>query len=126
MSTGFKAQDVGTAMTDYTTLDVQAAHITGNKLLGTIVYIDHFGNAITNISGKIAGDFGLQAGSTINLAIGDQTFNIPYGTIYSDVAIGEEIAFVNNNLDILQVSINLGNFADTYGIRAATKIEIIK
>jgi S-adenosylmethionine hydrolase len=126
MSTGYKAQDVGPVMEDYNTLDVQTAHISGNKLLGTIVYIDHFGNAITNISGQTASDFGLQAGNTINLAINGQTFNIPYGTIYSDVAIGEDIVFVNNNLDIVQVSINLGNFAGTYSIGAATKIEITK
>ncbi len=126
MSTGYKAQDVGPAMEEYNTLDVQAAQISGNKLLGTIVNIDHFGNAITNISGETANEFGLQPGSTININIAGQVFNIPYGTIYSDVPIGENIVFVNNNLDIIQVSINLGNFAGTYGITAATKIEITK
>jgi len=126
MSTGFDAQDVGPVMEDYTTLDVQEAAIAGDTLLGTIVYIDHYGNALTNISGETAGEFGLQPGSTIELNINEQIFDIPYGTIYSDVAVEENIAFVNNNLGILQISINLGDFASTYGIQAGTKIEITK
>ncbi len=60
------------------------------------------------------------------LSINGQTFNIPYGHDLLGVAIGEDIAFVNNNLDIVQVSINLGSFAGTYGINAGTKIEITK
>ena len=126
MSTGYAAEDVGPAIENYATLDIQESAISGNTLLGTIVYIDHFGNAITNISSETANDFGLQPGSMINLDINGQIFNIPYGTIYSDVAVGENIVFVNNNLGIVQISINLGNFAGTYGISAGTKIEITK
>ena len=126
MSTVYAAEDVGPAIENYTTLDVQESEISGNTLLGTIVYIDHFGNAITNISSETSNEFGLQPGSTINLNINGQIFNIPYGTIYSDVAVGENIVFVNNNLGIVQISINLGNFAGTYGISAGTKIEITK
>ncbi len=92
--------------------------------MGTIVYIDITASTY-NISGGTAGD-SLQPGSTIELNIDGQIFNIPYGTIYSDVAVGENIAFVNNNLGILQISINLGDFASTYGIQAGTKIEITK
>ncbi len=126
MSTGYKAEDVGTAFENYTSLNVQESAISGNALLGTIVYIDHYGNALTNISSETANEFALQPGSTISLDIEGQIFNIPYGTIYSDVATGENIVFVNNNLGIVQISINLGNFADTYGISAGTKIEITK
>jgi S-adenosyl-L-methionine hydrolase (adenosine-forming) len=126
MSTGYAAEDVGPIVENYTTLDVQESAISGNTLLGTIVYIDHYGNALTNISGETADEFGLQPGSMINLDANGQIFNIPYGTIYSDVAVGENIVFVNNNLGIVQISINLGNFAGTYGINAGTKIEIKK
>jgi S-adenosylmethionine hydrolase len=40
--------------------------------------------------------------------------------------LGKEIVFVINNLGMVQLSINLGNFADTYGVKAGTKIEIEK
>jgi S-adenosylmethionine hydrolase len=126
MSTGYAEENVGPAIENYTSLDVQESAISGNTLLGTIVYIDHYGNALTNISGETANEFGLQPGSIINFDINGQIFNIPYGTIYSDVAVGENIVFVNNNLGIVQISINLGNFAGTYGISAGTKIEITK
>jgi len=46
--------------------------------------------------------------------------------MYSDVPQGEEVVFVSNNHGMVQLSINLGNFANTYGIKAGTKIEIEK
>ncbi len=49
-----------------------------------------------------------------------------FGTSYSDVPEGEEIVFVSNNHGMVQLSINLGNFAGTYGLKAGTKIEIEK
>ena len=46
--------------------------------------------------------------------------------MYSDVPQGKEVVFVNNNLGILQLSINLGNFARTYAITAGMTVEIRK
>jgi S-adenosylmethionine hydrolase len=98
--------------------------IAGQKLLGTIVYIDHYGNAITNIPGKTAGVFGMKPGGWVRITMPQGEFNSKLGTIYSDVPQGEEIVFVVNNLGTVQMSINLGNFASTHGVKAGTKFEI--
>jgi S-adenosyl-L-methionine hydrolase (adenosine-forming) len=126
MAGGYRARDVGPALPDYTTLDIQEPTIAGDKLLGTVVYIDHFGNGITNVSTATVAEFGVQPGAAVRVKIGESLVDAKYGTIYSDVAKGEEIVFVNNNLGVVQLSINLGNFAATHGVKAGTKIEIEK
>jgi S-adenosyl-L-methionine hydrolase (adenosine-forming) len=126
MAGGYRARDVGTALPNYTTLDIQEPTIAGDKLLGTVVYIDHFGNGITNVSTATVAEFGVQPGDPVRVKIQGSLVDAKYGTIYSDVAKGEEIVFVNNNLGVVQLSINLGNFADTHGVKAGTKIEIEK
>ena len=126
IASGYPPQNVGTVFANPTTLDVQIPAIEDNKLLGTVVYVDHFGNGITNVSGTTANEFGIKPGDTITVNIAGSDISTKYGSIYSDVAVGKEIVFVNNNLDILQLSINMGNFASTYKIVAGTKFEIYK
>ena len=113
-------------LTNPKTLDIQEPKVIDHKLLGTVVYIDHFGNCITNISGETANEFGVKPGDTIQVQIPQSKIPARFGTIYSDVPQGEEIVFVNNNLGVVQLSIHLGDFAKTYSIKAETKIEIEK
>ena len=124
IASGYNPQDLGTPLAIYRTLDIQDPVTAGRKLLGTIVYIDHYGNAVTNISGKTVSEFGLKPGDPVNITIPRGKITARFGTIYSDVPQGEEIMFVVNNLDMVQLSINLGNFADVHGVKAGTKIEI--
>jgi len=126
IASGYDPNDVGSPLTSFTTLDVQEAAIVDHKLLGTIVYIDHYGNAVTNISERTASEFGVKPGDMIQVKGLGNTIAMKFGTIYSDVPQGEEIIFVSNNLGTVQLSINLGNFAITYGVKAGAKIEIEK
>jgi S-adenosylmethionine hydrolase len=126
IASGYRMQDVGIPLTIYATLDVQEPTIVDRKLLGTIVYVDHFGNGITNISEKTANEFGVKPGDLIYIKSPQSKITARFGTNYSDVPQGEAIAFISNNLGMVQLSINLGNFANTYGIKAGTKIEMEK
>ncbi len=126
LAAGYHPQDVGTPLTNPMTLDVQEPAIIDRKLMGTVVYIDHFGNSVTNISDKTASEFGVKPGDLVQVKSQQSVISAKYGTIYSDVPQGEEIVFVNNNLGVVQLSINLDNFADKYGVKAGTKIEIEK
>ncbi|MGD0854584.1 MAG: SAM hydroxide adenosyltransferase [Dehalococcoidia bacterium] len=113
-------------MTTFETLDIQEPAITDHRLVGTIIYIDHYGNAITNISEKTANEYGLKPGDLLNVDIPQGTISAKFGIIYSDVSKGEAIVLVSNSLGMVQLSINLGNFASTHGVKAGTKIKIEK
>jgi hypothetical protein len=126
IASGYRPQDVGTAATSFKTLDVQEPAVAGQKLMGTVVYIDHFGNAITNIPEKTAIEFGAKPGDPVYINTPQSKIAAKFGTIYSDVPQGDAIVFVINNLGRVQLSINLGNFSSTYGVKAGTKIEIDK
>jgi len=126
IASGYRPQDVGIPLTTFETMDIQEPAIADNRLMGTIVYVDHYGNGITNISEKTANEFGLKPGDSVQITGPQGKITAKFGKIYSDVPLGKEIVFVINNLGMVQLSINLGNFADTYGVKAGTKIEIEK
>jgi len=123
---GTRPQDFGPALSNPRMLDIQEPQVSGQKLLGTVVYVDHYGNCITNIPGATATRSGINKGDGVKVKTADKTVDARFGTIYSDVPRGDAIVFVSNNLDVVQLSINLGNFSKTYSIDAGTKIEIDK
>ena len=126
IASGYNIQDIGIPLNNPKVLDIQEPEVIDNILFGTVVYIDHYGNCITNISGETAGEFGVKSGDTIQVKSPQSEIPAKFGAIYSDVPQGEEIVFINNNIGVVQLSINLGNFAETYNIKAGTKIEIEK
>lgn len=125
MASGYPPKDVGIPLANPRTLEIQEPAIASNILMGTVVYVDHFGNCITNISGETVNEFGVNPGDTIRVKSSDSIIPATFGIIYSDVPVGEEIVFVNTNLDMLQLSLNLGDFADTHNIITGMKIEIL-
>jgi S-adenosyl-L-methionine hydrolase (adenosine-forming) len=126
VSTGYPLKDIGAEVTQPTLMDIQQPSIADNQLLGTVVFVDNFGNCVTNISGKTAGQFGLKPGDSIKVQTPEKPVEAKFGTIYSDVPQGKEVVFVISNLGVVQLSINLGSFAQTYNLKAGSKIGIQK
>jgi S-adenosylmethionine hydrolase len=126
VSTGYKVEDIGAAVTQPTVMDIQQPVVVDHQLLGTIIFVDNFGNCITNIPASTAGQFGLTPGKAIQVQTPKELITARYGTIYSDVPQGKEIAFVLSNLGVVQLSINLGNFSLTYDLKAGSRINLQK
>ncbi len=121
-----RPQDFGPALASPVLLAAQAASVNGNKLLGAVLFVDNFGNCITNISGDMAREFGLKTGDAIQIKAGEAAVPATVGTTYGDVPRGKEVVFVSDTHDRLQLSINLGSFAKTYSLKAGANIEIQK
>jgi S-adenosyl-L-methionine hydrolase (adenosine-forming) len=126
ISSGYQPKDIGAEVTQPALIDVQQPAVRDNQLVGTVVYVDNFGNCITNISGNTAGQFGLKPGDAVKVQIQEKVIEARFGTIYSDVPQGKNIYFVISNLGMLQLSINLGNFSQSYNVKAGTKIALLK
>lgn len=125
VAAGIKPEQFGPAVTDAKMLDIQPARIQGNKLTGAIVFVDNFGNSPTNISREMAQSFGLKKGDTVVISAGGKSVTAGFGNIYSDVPKGDPIVFVNS-LQVVELSINMGNFAGTHGLKAGAGIEITR
>jgi S-adenosylmethionine hydrolase len=126
IATGYKPSDIGAKVTDQVMLDVQEPVVSNGQLLGTVIFVDNFGNCVTNIAASDAVQYGLAAGDSVRIVDSSDSIAARYGTIYSDVPEGKEIVFVNGNLGVVQLSINMGNYAETYNLKAGSQIGIQK
>jgi S-adenosylmethionine hydrolase len=125
IASGYDPADIGPPVASTVMLDIQEGGIADGKIVGSVVFIDHFGNCLTNIPGDILSEYGLNIGDTVQIIIDGDTVAAQYGENYSDVPVGECVIIVNS-LGTVQLSINKGSFADTYGIKTGIKVELTR
>ncbi len=92
-------------------------------LEGEIVYIDGFGNIITNITAKHLDLLGVK--EKIGVRLGKLKLNLKLCRAYGDVEAKETLAIIGSN-DFLEISINQGNAANTYNIKVGDKIRLYR
>ncbi len=126
VSTGYPLKDIGAVVDQPALMDIQKPVIKDNQILSTVIFVDSFGNCITNIPRDTAIQYGLKPGDSLKVQTAEKIVEAKYGSIYSDVPQGENIVFVLSNLGVVQLSINLGNFSEAYNLKAGSRIGIQK
>ncbi|MBN1133797.1 MAG: S-adenosyl-l-methionine hydroxide adenosyltransferase family protein [Methanosarcinaceae archaeon] len=103
LSGGMQLEDVGNKIDDFVDMDSEKAEIYDNTIKGEVIFIDDFGNIITNIPKdmilKIA-DLG-----TVLYVSGNK---MPFLRTYGMVGIGDLLALIGSHC-FLEISVNQGN-----------------
>ena len=120
VSKGIPLSEVGVEI-DYrglVKLDIERPRIDVERGIveGKIIYIDVFGNAMTNIASSDLSPLGLEYGSKISLVVGGKRHYCTFETTFSKVPAGE-LACYFNSWDYLEIAVNMGNAAAYLGIR---------
>ncbi len=93
---------------------IQKPERKGNKIIGEIIHIDHFGNIITNIPSEIVGK-----PSRILL----YGMNLEFKESYGFAKKGELISLINSE-NFLEIAINQGEANEMLNFNVGDKIEI--
>lgn len=88
---------------------------------GWVVYVDHFGNCITNISRALFAR--RSVGREVTGYVGSGIIRNVHQT-YSDVPVGETLMLFGST-DLLEVAVNQGNAATLLHIQRGTPINIV-
>ena len=96
----------------------------GNKTVtGKVIYIDNFGNIITNIE-KISLNQVLSYDNKIMAFIGDKQVKLPFVSTYDLVKKGDFLATIGSS-NLLEIAQNQGNAAKKLGIKVDDEIKIL-
>jgi S-adenosylmethionine hydrolase len=120
---GIKFEDIGPVVNDFINLDFGSFEIIDNSVIGKIIYIDNFGNIITNIDGFKIRQV-LSYDKNIKLTIGNKNFAIPFVKSYGFVKKGELLATVGSS-NLLEISLNQGNAEKKLKIKPDDEIKFI-
>ena len=100
---GVKFEHIGPIVNDFINLDFSRFEILENNVIGKIIYIDNFGNIITNIDGFKIKQL-VQYDKKIKLILGNKKVEIPFVKSYGFVNKDKLLATVGSS-NLLEISL---------------------
>lgn len=116
-------EEIGPHITDYVNLDFGTFEITSRSATGQVIYIDSFGNIITNINAFQLNQV-LDFDKKIMLFIGDKQIRVPFVKSYDFVKPKEILATIGSS-NQLEIAINRGNAGKKLGVKLDDEIKIL-
>lgn len=93
----------------------------GDDLRGTVLYIDHYGNVITNISKSLFEKIG--QGRNFTLYLGRFEKHRSINNFYGEVPVGEKLIYFNSS-GYLEIALNKSNASKLLGLKLDSIITI--
>lgn len=113
---GMQPEKMGERTDDYVRLDFGNVELEGNSVSGEVIYIDDFGNMITNIPAATVSDL-VRFGETVKLA----GRNMPFMRTYGLVEEGEVLALIGSH-GFFEIAVNRGSAASLLGMKNRDRI----
>jgi S-adenosylmethionine hydrolase len=124
MSKGIDIERFGEPITDYVILQEPALISSSNNVVeGEVIYVDRFGNLMTNIPGQkinIPGGGGPHDGPRVVVRDKD----VPLKKYYSEAG-DKELCSLVNSFGYLELFVNWGNASSDFGINVGEKVVVI-
>jgi S-adenosylmethionine hydrolase len=116
---GTKPDEFGPEIDNPVLPSFPAVDLTNNILTGEVLYIDGFGNIITNIQEK-----NILNSQILNVKLSDISLKLKFGETYADVEPNEPIVLIGSN-GFAEIAINQGNAAGKFNIKVGDKIIVV-
>jgi len=102
-------------------LEIPEAGRDDSGFVGQVIYVDHFGNLVTNIPGRAAQERWEEMSLTRVLCAGRDIG--PLRRTYADVADGQPVALVNS-AGMVEVAVNRGRAGDVLSAGVGTEVRV--
>ena len=121
LSKGLPIQKLGPAVKDFLRPDWPGARISQNAVRGEIIYIDHFGNAITNLD-----DSAVPGLDRLRCEVFVKRKKLcGVRSCYQAVPVGEPVA-VLGSCGLLEIAVNGGSAAERFGLKIGDQLTLRK
>ena len=87
---------------------------------GELIYVDHFGNGISNIRAALLGEPASLQSATVSVS----GQSIPLAGTFSDVELGRPVAYVGSG-GFVEIAVNRGNAARAFGLGVGCEVELV-
>ena len=123
LAIGRSPSQFGPEIQDYVVPQFAKPYIKKGELIGEIMYIDDFGNVVTNILSKNLEKLETGIGDLLHVGIGRKTFDMRFCSAYGEVSTRTPLVIVGSH-DFLEISINQGNASKTLNLKIGDSFNI--
>jgi len=95
---------------------IEKPTVSTGVIKGQVLYIDVFGNIMTNITQREVDEAGFQLGSKLLVQVGSKRELCTYETTFSKVPVGDYACYLNS-WGYLEVAVNMGSAAEKLGVK---------
>ncbi len=117
LAKGVKVEDLGEKCTHFIKGDLGTVKTLGKALHGSIIYIDRFGNAVTNIHSSQINDLNI----TNALIKGNRVDS--FCSYYSERSAGESLMLVGSH-GYLEIAVNRGSARENLGLQTGDQVVV--
>jgi S-adenosylmethionine hydrolase len=119
LSLGVDPCKLGKPFQEWVQLETNGPIVESNRILGEVIFIDHFGNLITNIPGQ---EFARISKQPVRTTVGDRNVTRQVQT-YAEAEEGTAVALISST-DLLEIAVTNGNAAEKLGARRGTPVSV--
>lgn len=123
LSLGVEPSEVGERVQSFKEPSFARPRLEGSRLLGEVLYIDNFGNVVTNIAEELVKELGAKAGDELSIQVGECEFRCRFVKYYSMGEPGELLSLVGSH-GFLEISVNLGKASERVGARLGDLVAV--
>ncbi|RLI39129.1 hypothetical protein DRO60_02075 [Candidatus Bathyarchaeota archaeon] len=123
LASGMKASEVGPEVSDYMVPSFAEPRVEGDVASGEVMYVDGFGNVITNIPEEFLEALGVSDGSKLAVKVGGRELELRLCSAYGEVAPGELLAIVDS-WGMLELAVNLGSAASVLHVKPGDEVKV--
>ncbi|MBF0550235.1 MAG: SAM-dependent chlorinase/fluorinase [Deltaproteobacteria bacterium] len=123
LSLGVPPEDMGPEIDDPVLLNIPEVTRNDSQLIGRVIYVDHFGNLVTNLTLEEVVSFA--GGLEIRTTLDDGLSVTGVKSSYTEVAPGEYLV-IFGSWELLEISKNLGNAAAALGISPGLGVTVTR
>jgi len=121
LANGAQPSDFGPKISDYAVPRFARPVLKAEELIGEILYIDDFGNIITNITSKDLEKIRKKSSQLLSIKLKNRSWNITFCAVYGDVATKTLLALIGSH-DFLEIAINQGNASKKFKIKVGDAV----
>jgi S-adenosylmethionine hydrolase len=117
LSKGIKPSKFGREIREFFTPRFAEIVEEDKKLIGEVIYVDSFGNIITNFTVKYIEDIE----DYVHIELGGKPLKLRLCKAYADVEAQKPLAIIGSH-NFLEISINMGNAAQVFGVKVGDPV----
>jgi S-adenosylmethionine hydrolase len=119
LSLGEDPSNLGQPYDDWVRLETKSPIIEPERLVGEVIFVDHFGNLITNIPGST---FAGMRDRQVQIVVGDQQITQRVRT-YGEAEIGTAVALISS-FDLMEVAVTGGSAQKKLGASVGAPVSV--
>lgn len=120
---GVLLESLGPRLRGLKKLEIPDALITSDRILGSVIYVDSFGNLITNIP-REAINRKISIGERLPLKIGSIEEELLYTRSYGFVGRGEPLLLIGS-FGLLEIAVNQARASERFKASVGTTVELL-